>query len=134
VSLALVRILPSSNPPYTTLAFEPPSALVRPTLTHTSRSSVPTRSFCNPAKMNPTERRTALDLEGHLDVEYCVFGKFSSGAEADKGVWDHAYVSVATMMTNLDEEVVEDALDAYDDLQSSWRHHDMLFARDSEES
>ena len=63
-----------------------------------------------------------------------MFGKFSSGAEADKGVWDHAYVSVATMMTNLDEEVVEDALDAYDDLQSSWRHHDMLFARDSEES
>ena len=63
-----------------------------------------------------------------------MFGKFSSGAETDKGVWDHAYVSVATMMANLDEEVVEDALDAYDDLQSSWRHHDMLFARDSEES
>ena len=83
--------------------------------------------------MNPTERRTALDLEGHLDVEYCVFGKFSSGAEGDKGVWDHAYVSVATMVDLLDEEVVDDALNAYDKLMTSWRHHDVLFARDSQD-
>ena len=83
--------------------------------------------------MNPTERRTALDVEGHLDVEYCMFSKFSSGAEGDKGIWDHAYVSVEMMVANLDEEVVEDALDAYDDLMTSWRHHDVLFARESEE-
>ena len=47
--------------------------------------------------MNSTERRTGLDLEGHLDDEYCVFGKFSSGAEGVKGQWDHAYVTVEAM-------------------------------------
>ena len=83
--------------------------------------------------MNSTERRTALVLEGHLDVEYCVFGKFSSGLEGDKGVWDHAYVTVEEMTANLDEEVVDDALDAYDDLMTSWRGHGMQLARDAQE-
>jgi hypothetical protein len=29
--------------------------------------------------MDTTERRTELDMEGPLNVEYCAFGKFSSG-------------------------------------------------------
>ena len=83
--------------------------------------------------MDVTERRTALDLEGHLDVEYCVFGKFSSGCEGDMGQWDHGYLTVEELRANLDDETVEDALDAYDDLESTWRDHTMRTVREAEE-
>ena len=62
-----------------------------------------------------------------------MFGKFSSGLEWDKGVWDHAYVTVVEMTANLDEEVVDDALDAYDDLMTSWRGRGVQLARDAQE-
>ena len=73
--------------------------------------------------MDTTERRTELDLTGHLPVEYLVFGKFTSGGEGDKGWWDHHYVTIEEMMDNLDDDDVDQALDAYDDRVASWREH-----------
>ena len=75
--------------------------------------------------MTPTERRTEMDLDGPLRVEYCVFGKFSSGTQGDKGSWDHIFMTIAEMREGLDHDTVEEALEEYEERATTWRTHDM---------
>ena len=71
--------------------------------------------------MGTTERRTELDMEGPLIVEYCAFGKFSSGEKGDKGQWDHSWVTMDDLKEHLEEDEIEDALDEYGSRQDQWR-------------